>query len=184
MIEVEIRVRVNDLEEIKEKLEVLGAKFLKKEKQVDKIFGHKMFLDSENMIVEKGIVPRIRQKAEKIILEFKEICRDGAGFEIKSFLTDIPLGVKFLERLGFKEAFTVSKEREEYSFGDLNICLDFVEGLGNFIEVEKMISSLDKKEEAKIECMNLFDKMNLEFKLEPRKYGDLIQEKINKGEKI
>ncbi len=184
MIEVEIRAKINNLNEIKENLENLGAKFLKKEKQVDKIFGHPMFLDSENMIIEKGIVPRIRQKAEKIILEFKEICRDGAGFEIKSSLTDIPLGVKFLEKLGFKEAFTVSKEREEYSFGDLNICLDFVEGLGNFIEIEKMISSPDKKEEAKKECLDLSFKIAPDLELEPKKYGDLIQEKINKGEKI
>lgn len=184
MIEVEIRSRVNNLEEIRKKLESLGARFLKKEKQVDKIFGHPMFLDAENMIVEGGIVPRIRQKEETIVLEFKEICREGVGFEIKSLLTDIPLGIKFLEKLKFKEAFTVAKEREEYSLDGLTICLDSVEGLGDFIEIEKMIESENGKENAKEQCLILLKKVAPNSMLEPRKYGDLIQEKINKGEKI
>jgi adenylate cyclase class 2 len=184
MIEVEIRAKVNNFEEIKKKLENLGAKFLKREKQVDKIFGHPMFLDSENMIIEGGIVPRIRQKAEDIILEFKEICREGAGFEISSSLTNISLGIKFLTKMGFKEAFTISKERIEYSLEELTICFDSVEGLGDFIEIEKMITIEDEKENAKKQCIDLLGRIAPNFVLEPRKYGDLIQEKINKGEKI
>ncbi|MEJ2268112.1 MAG: class IV adenylate cyclase [Nanoarchaeota archaeon] len=184
MIEVEIRAKLNNFEEIKKKLENLGAKFLKKEKQIDKIFGHSMFLDSKNMIIEGGIVPRIRQKAEDIILEFKEICREGAGFEIKSSLTNISLGIKFLTKMGFKEAFTVSKERTEYSLEELTICLDSVEGLGDFIEIEKMIAIEEEKENAKKQCFDLLNKIAQDSLIESRKYGDLIQEKINKGEKI
>lgn len=181
MIEVELRARISDLENVRWKLKEFGAKFLKKEKQVDKIFGHPMFLDSENMIIEGGICPRIRKKGEKIILEFKEIYRDGAGIEIKSNLNDIDLGVNFLTKLGFNEAFIVSKEREIYSLNGLEICLDSVESLGNFIEVEKMIESVEQKDEAKRECLRLLERLEV-TELESRKYGDLIQEKLNREE--
>ncbi len=184
MIEVEVKARVNHLEDIKKELISLGTKFLRKEKQTDKIFGHPKFLDSNNMIIEGGIVPRIRQRGNKIILEFKEICRDKGGFEIKSELINVSLGIELLEKLGFKEAFTISKEREEYSHGNLKICLDSVESLGDFIEIEKMISLPEKKDEAKQECINLLNKISTELKIESLKYGDLIQEKINKEKNL
>ncbi len=182
MIEVEIRARVKDFEDVKKELEKIDSVFIKSEDQMDRIFGHEKFLDSNKMIIEGGFVSRIRKIDNKIALEFKEISRQGAGIEISSELHSVDAGLKLLEKLGFKESFTVSKNRETYSNRDFTVCLDKVDKLGNFIEVEKLIDSIDKKEEAKNECINILNKISPGSKMEPRKYGDLMQELINKEE--
>jgi len=174
MIEVEIRARIKNGEEIKNELEKIGAKFIKIEKQTDRIFGHPMFLDSEKMIIEGGFSARIRKVGDKKLLEFKEISRKSGGIEIKSELSDINIGLKFLDKLGFEEAFTVSKLRELYSYNDFTICLDNVDQLGDFIEIEKLINFSGDKEKARKECENLLGVLSPDSKIEDKKYGDLM----------
>jgi adenylate cyclase, class 2 len=183
MIEVEIRARVENFDQIKNKLKEIKAKHKKTVRLVDRIFGHPMFLDSKKMIIEGGIVPRIRSVDNKNTLEFKEIRRKGAGIELESELGDVNLGIEFLEKLGFNEAFTIDKERESYKYKDFIIDLDSVDQLGSFIEIEKIVKTTVEKELAREECVNLLGKLSPESKIENRKYGDLMQELINK-EKI
>jgi len=180
MIEVEVKARIDNIDEIKQKLNSLNAKFLKQETQMDKIFGNPIFLDSNNKIIEGGIVSRIRVVNDTKILEFKEIMRTSGGIEIESELSSIDDGIALLKKLGFEEAFTVSKVRETYSYNDFTICLDKVEKLGCFIEVEKKISSNEEKNKQKEECIKLLNLISPGCKIENRKYGDLMQEIINK----
>jgi adenylate cyclase class 2 len=179
MIEVEVRSRVENFDEIKKNLK--HAKFLKCEKQVDKVFGHPMFLDSQNKIIEGGIASRIRAIGDKRTLEFKEIMRKSGGIEIRSELKNLDIGIGFLKKLGFKEAFTISKTREEYSYNNFIISLDSVDKLGDFIEIEKIVDSPEEKENARKECIELLNLIFPDFKIEDKKYGDLMQEIINKG---
>ena len=88
-------------------------------------------------------------------------------------------GLKFLDKLNFKESFTVSKERTLYKYKGFSVCLDRVEHLGNFIEIEKLISKEEDKEKTKDECLELLQSLGLDYKIENRKYGDLMQEIIN-----
>ncbi len=181
MIEVEIRARVKDFNKIKNELKDIGAEFSKSIHQIDKIFGHPKFLDENSMIIEGGIVPRIRCVNNNCLIEFKEINRkSGAGIEIKSEISDVNLGVDFLNKLGFKEAFTVDKKRQSYKYKDFSIDLDEVEKLGFFVEIEKIVDSYNKKEIAKKECLELLKIISPESKIENKKYGDLMQEIINK----
>jgi len=181
MIEVEIRARIKNPKKIKENLQKIGASFVKSKKQIDKIFGHPMFLDSRKMIIEGGLSARIRGENNKQTLEFKEISRKEGGIEIRAELDNIEEGLKFLEKLQFEEAFTVAKLRESYSYQDFNICLDKVEQLGDFIEIEKMLSidDEDMKDKARKDCLDLLDTLVPESKVEDKKYGDLMQELID-----
>ncbi len=180
MIEVEIRARIKSIKKIKDELKKIGAKFVKTEKQVDRIFGHSMFLDSDRMIVEGGLSARIREVDDKKILEFKEISRKSGGIEIKSELSDVDIGLKFLKKLKFSEAFTISKLRKSYSFNGFTICLDSVNRLGDFIEIERLINFSDDKEKTRKECENLLYILSPDSKIENKKYGDLMQEILNK----
>jgi adenylate cyclase class 2 len=180
MIEVEIRAKVDNFDDIKNKLKELNAIPKKTVRLVDRIFGHPMFLDSKNMIIEGGIVPRIRSVNSKNKLEFKEISRKGGGIELESDLDNVDLGIEFLKKLGFKEAFTIDKKRESYEYKDFHIDLDNVNRLGCFIEIEKNIKSSKDKESTREECINLLKVLSPESKIEDRKYGDLMQELINK----
>ncbi len=180
MIEVEVRARVDDLDTVRKVLENLGARLVKSSTQVDKVFELDKFLDFEHRVLEGGIIARIRQDDGKIKVQFKEISRtDGAGMELSSEVGDMSLAVEFLEKLDFKECFTVRKKRDKYSYDGCIICLDDVELLGTFIEVEKMVDSLDMKEKAKEDCIRLLEKIAPFSVSEERKYGDLMQDIIN-----
>ncbi len=179
-IEVEIRAKVDDFEEIKMSLEKIGANFVKTENQTDKIFGADKFLDAEHKIIEGGISARIREIDGKSKLEFKEILREKGGIELSCSIPNIETGEKILSKLDFEEAFTIKKTREIYSCRDFTICLDKVEQLGNFIEIEREITSEDKVGETRKECLDLLEKVAPGSKVENRKYGDLMQELINK----
>ncbi len=181
-IEVEIRARIGDFDEIKGALAMIGANFVKKETQIDRIFGSNKFLDSNNMIIEGGVSARIREVNGKGKLEFKEILREkGEGVELSCDVPNTETADKILKKLDFKEAFTVEKDRETYFCDGFIICLDKVKELGNFIEIEKMTDSEEKTKAIKQECLNLLKKLSPEAKVENRKYGDLMQEIINSG---
>jgi adenylate cyclase class 2 len=69
---------------------------------------------------------------------------------------ELPVSQKIfsvLEKLGFKEAAVVTKTREMFSFESLLVCLDCVEGLGDFIEIE----SKDAAEKSRI--FSLLDRL-------------------------
>ena len=181
MKEVEVRAKVNDFESIKTKLKELGAKLIETKNQVDKVFGHEMFLDDKRLVIEGGISARIRETDNSKSLEFKEIVRMGGGLEIESKLDEIEDGLKFLEKLNFKEAFTVAKFREVYKHKDFEICLDKVEKLGNFIEIEKMVPSTQDEQQARQECLDLLKVLAPTAELVHKKYGDMMQELKDKG---
>jgi len=182
MKEIEIRARVNSFEDIKNKLKEMGATLIETKNQVDRVFGHKMFLDDDNLIVEGGLSARIRETDNSKSLEFKEIVRIGGGLEINSDLHEVEDGLKFLDKLNFKEAFIVAKFRELYKYKDFEICLDKVEKLGNFMEIEKMVPSHQDESQARQDCLNLLKILSKDAELVNEKYGDMMQELKTRGE--
>ena len=181
MIEVEIRAKINNKSEVQSRLKEIGAILKRSVHQEDRVFGHEMFLDENKMIIEGGLSARIRQVDQNTWLEFKEISRNkGAGIEIKANLDNIGEGLRFFEKLGFKEAFSINKQREVYSLNGFEICLDDVEQLGSFIEIEKAVLSQDETALVKEECLGLLEKIAPESEVTNKKYGDLMQEILNK----
>jgi adenylate cyclase, class 2 len=172
MIEIEIKAKVDNFESIKKQLKKLKAKFVKTEKMADHIFGRDKDLDKEHKMLEGTFIARIREKNNKKFLEFKEVNRRGPCMEFNSDLANLESGLNFLNKLDFKKAFTVSKIREIYKYLDFEICLDDVDQLGLFIEIEHSQSMQD--------CQNLLKIIAPDAVIENKKYGDLMQELINK----
>jgi len=183
MIEVEVRVRVKDFKFIREWIEKNGGKFLRTENQEDIVFGHDSFLNKNKMVVDGGFIARIRSVDGNILLEFKEIRRISGGVEISANLSNKEHGILLLEKLNFKEAFTVSKKKEVYSYCDFLICFDEVGELGNFVEIEKCVGDKSEKEKTRDDCVSLLNKIDKNLIIENKKYGDLIQEKKNETAK-
>jgi predicted adenylyl cyclase CyaB len=182
MLEVEVRARVQDFGKIKEILHE-KARFLGHSHQVDRTFGNPKFLDSEHKIIEGGIVARIREEGEKRLLEFKQIKRSGAAIEIKHDISHSEPITEFLESLGFQEGFSIRKFRDSYLYRDFHVCLDTVEQLGNFIEVEKVVGSEQEAGEVWKQCFEMLKELAPDSETEHRKYGDMMQELVNNKEK-
>lgn len=179
MIEVEIRAKVNDLEPIKKALQELNAELVLQEHQIDSIFGREKDLDGEHKIIEGHFSARVRQKGDKKLVEFKEINRTGVGMEFSSPVSSIETGFNFLKKLDYEEAFTVEKKRELYKYKSFEICLDDVSKLGLFAEIEYSSKDGSDTAEALEKCKELLNKIAPNAVLEPKKYGDLMQELIN-----
>lgn len=180
MIEVEIKAKIKNIEEVKQKVIATGAVFVKKEEQMDCIFGHPSMLDENKMVVEGGYMGRVRQVDDKIKLTFKEIVRGKSGIEIEANIGSVELGKSFLKRLGFEEAFMVHKIRDVFDLNGVEVAVDKVELLGDFIEVEKVVDTPEKIDAAHNECQKVLDSLGIEYEVMTKKYGDLMQEIINK----
>ncbi len=77
---------------------------------------------------------------------------------------------KILKGLGFRPFAEVIKERREFVLEGASICLDRVEGVGNYVEVE-VIS--DELESARAKVLGIFKRLNLDPS-ERRSYLELL----------
>ena len=148
MFEIEVKAKISDTKTIIEKLESLGCKLSDPVRQEDEIFNISGATPSN---LGGGAVMRIRNSNGKYILTAK---KDRSGeldcLEQEVEVNDPVEARKMLELLGFAHTVFVNKNRRKGKIGDLEICLDEVEGLGSFIEAEKISDEDGKKVQAEL----------------------------------
>ncbi len=139
MKEVEVKAQVKNLSAIKEACQKLGARWSLSCLQQDVLFLHS---ELEFKDIQKDTpVLRIRTQGERVYLTLKK--RSGTALvkiEEEMVVSDAMTAERILTHMGYHEVLRLSKKREEGVLGDITICLDEVEGLGAFIEVEKLIA--------------------------------------------
>lgn len=135
MLEVELKVRVLSLDPVRDALARIGALSKGKVHEHDIFYNapHRDFAktdeavrirytDNHAVVTYKG--PKIRKFGLKAREELNFAVESGEAFGT------------MLERLGFFRTIEVNKWREEYRLGQVLVCLDDVEGLGTFAEIE------------------------------------------------
>lgn len=145
MQEIEVKAKIKNISRIKSKLENLGCKFGKPLIQKDKIFIHKNiqypYKDKEKAVL------RIRKSNGKYFLTLKKNKSNELDCLEKETQIINPEKIQIiLELMGYRIIAEVSKERYKCKYKDLEICLDKVKNLGNFIEIEKIIKGGNGKE--------------------------------------
>ena len=132
MIEVEVKVRA-DHSQVRSVLQKLGAIKIGIENQSDSYFAapHRDFVKTDEAL-------RIRSLDGKAVLTYKGPKLDKVSKTREELETpvDEATTAKILRALGFSEAGMVRKKREVFRAGEITVCLDAVEGLGEFLEVE------------------------------------------------
>ena len=174
-VEVEIKLKIENFEEVKAKVSAVG-KLIKSIKQVDEYYipCHRDFFAQKPHPTEWL---KIRTNPDKVIFEYdKSINRTENGDQdcAEEYETEISNAEEFRKILGFldfKKVITVEKQREYWDCGNLEIALDKIEGLGNFIEVEAK-GNFDSTDDAKKACLKFLDELGVE---------DAENVKINKG---
>lgn len=138
MAEVEVKYRVTDLGSVESAMARLGARLVKVEREEDTYLQHpcRDFRASDEALRLRVI------NGERVELTYKG---PRSGGDIKSRL-EITVGLRgdpdsalrLLESLGFERVATVSKVRRFYVVPGTKVvvCLDDVEGLGSFVEIE------------------------------------------------
>lgn len=158
MIEVEYKYAVESIETVKAELERLNATFVETVHQEDVYFDH--FHDN---FKEKDIAFRIRncqQPSGSVAwLTYKGPNQDPVGkireeHEIRlENESDSETLKKILTGVGFQPVVPVRKERGRYRLEadgfSVEFCLDQVEGLGAFAEIEILVKEQSQVEQAK-----------------------------------
>ncbi len=138
MKEIEVKARIRNPEELRAKLTALGCQFSEPVAQDDTVYLQRPLEIKDGG--QRGIVAlRIRRQAGKNILTVKKQLENGLDkIEYEIVVDDPAQAHAMIEVLDFHQVSHVNKTRQKCTYNDLEICLDEVEGLGSFIEVEKM----------------------------------------------
>lgn len=181
MVEVEAKLRLpscNRLEELRHRLQELGARLLEEKNEEDTYYQHpcRDFAETDEALrlrVTSTGGAEVTYKGPKQVLgrgkarsEHTVHLKPGELEEAKAILL----------ALGFQPAATVRKRRAYYQLGSLLVTLDTVEGLGCFAEIE--YTGKASPEEAVREIEEAIEKLGLQ-EAEPlhRSYLELLLEK-------
>lgn len=142
MNEVEVKAKVRDLNSLQKKLQAVGIKFGEPIRQDDVIYstGDWKFTQFTN---DRNIL-RIRRQNKEVIFTLKRPGKNELdSIEREVTISDAKQMEDILGYLDYKEEVRVSKIRRKAKYNGLEICLDQVKGLGDFIEVEKLTTEKD-----------------------------------------
>ncbi len=135
-MEIEIRAKIDNIENIEQNIIQLGAKLLKKVKQIDEYFGEISLYKK----IGYSFLMRVRDEGDKKFMTYKSAKsgKDGVWEEYELEIDNSKKSVGMLEAMGLEKIIKLSKYRREYKLDGLIICLDTINDLGNFIEIESL----------------------------------------------
>ncbi len=152
MREIEIKAPVEDLDRVRQALEKQGLKFSKPIKQYDRIYYTEGTPDNEPGSVWLRIRVENDRRAIFTVKKATSIMLDSIEYETEvsnaETLRDMVLA------MGYKPYFEITKTREKAKQGDIEYCLDDVEGLGMFIEAEKLVPESADGKAIRLELWN------------------------------
>jgi adenylate cyclase class 2 len=138
-IEIEQKFHLLNHNELRQRLQDLGAKPLGTEHQIDVYYNapHRDFLAEPN--VSEWF--RVRHEGHRASMTYKRWLPLHAKVkthcdEYESDLSDAEGVEKLLAALDFAPLITVDKQREEWQLDEVVVALDTVKDLGNFVEFE------------------------------------------------
>jgi adenylate cyclase class 2 len=164
-IEVEIKIEIDNFEEIKAKVATIG-KLIKSIHQVDDYFipNHRDFFARKPCPIEWM---RIRTNPDKVIFEYDRAInmQENGDYEYaeeyETVISEPEEFRKILNFLDFKKVVNIDKQREYWNCGDIEVALDKIEGLGTFIEAEAKGDFKDSTE-AKRDCLKFLEDLGIE----------------------
>ncbi|ADC46238.1 adenylate cyclase CyaA [Methanobrevibacter ruminantium M1] len=178
MIEVEVKAKINNFEDIKVKLNEINAIKTKTEKQIDRYFNSPV-----NDFAKTDEALRIREtkteKSHNLFITYKGPKIDSKSKtreEVEMKIEDSDKCAKIFENLGFIEVRTVKKNREYFKLENFEISLDDVEGLDPYMEIEIALEDGSDYNEAQDKIFDLFEQLGITDGFERTSYLELLEE--------
>lgn len=171
-IEAEVKARVDDAAAAGERLRELGAEHVATVEQADRYLDHpaRSFADTDEAL-------RVRVEDGEAELTYKGAKLDEATKsrrELEVALGDAETAVAILEALGFAPQPVVRKRREVYAWDGVTATVDRVEGVGVFVELERVVDE-DELDAAREELLERAERLGVGA-LERRSYLEMLLE--------
>ncbi|TXT56488.1 MAG: hypothetical protein BAJATHORv1_20077 [Candidatus Thorarchaeota archaeon] len=167
-IEVEIKIPVDDMSLLRKKISQIDTEDLGVQLQKDVYFDHpcRSFESTDEALRIREIYVSMDEKNPiSVELTYKgpkigslTKSREETSVEI-TLHHNLP---RLLNQLGFTLVGMVKKNRQKYGYDDVTITLDHVEGLGDFIEFEKIVNTPDVVEKAESDLFRLAKSLGLD----------------------
>ena len=171
-IEIEAKLKVESLEDVKRRLVELGAEFTNEKLQRDFYFD-----DTNRTLTKTDQCLRLRREAvgnsSKFFLTYKS-AKEKDQFkkrqEIDIEIEDFDSMEKMLTSLGYNRVLVVEKKRKTWRYRDCVVALDELPLLGEFVEIE------GPDDEKISDVQNELALANLQHIV--KSYADLVSEKL------
>ncbi len=162
MREIEIKLKAKSFGELEQKLKERGCVLSEPISQHDVIYSLKGSTNEFEETKEGDIIIRIRHMKDKAELTLKKQCKFGLdSLEYETEVSNPKSTHEMLELLNWSPMVEVKKLRRKGKLGEYEICLDQVEKLGTFIELEKMTSDDANPEEVREELFKELESLGL-----------------------
>ncbi|MDN5320589.1 MAG: adenylate cyclase, class 2 [Thermococcaceae archaeon] len=178
MIEIELKGYADDkvFERVRETFE-----FMRKEIHEDIYFNHPCRDFAETDEALRIRIKRFNGHYEAFLTykgpKLDELSKTRKEIEVR--VDDVDTYLELLRLLGFKEVLTVEKIREKYYVEKgVTITLDDVEGLGKFVEIEKLAKDEKEVEREVPRLMEILKSLGVK-KFERKSYLELLLEKLS-----
>ncbi|MGN1363613.1 MAG: class IV adenylate cyclase [Methanobrevibacter sp.] len=183
MIEVEAKAKIDDFNEIRNKIENLGAELIKIEHQED-IYFNSPIVDFANTDEALRIRETSTDTEHNLFITYKGPKIDKKSKtreEIEMEIEDKDKCRKIFEHLGFIEAREVIKDREIFKYKNYELSLDHVKGLGPYMEIEILVKDGTDYNDAQTGLFDLFNKLGINDGFERTSYLELLENKDTKN---
>ncbi len=175
--EVEVKAAVRDVPALRQALAAFGCTLSEPVRQEDILYAAEA-----KPITEFGLgdlVLRIRRQGDQAILTGKiPVTNHLDKHEAETVVSDPVAMTELLTWMDYQEIMRLAKERQKTTYGEYEICLDEVEGLGTFIEVEKIIDDRADSDAVQNELWTLLESLGIkEADRATKGYDQLLGEK-------
>jgi adenylate cyclase class 2 len=140
MLEAEVKLRIENKEELVNRLISIGFKSIKSVCETDTYYTsefHDMIKKDEALRIRT--MENINTGEKSSVITFKGAKLDKVSMSRQEYETSIgddEIGKRILEGIGFIAVPEVKKIRTEFVLNDITACVDQVTGLGSFLEIE------------------------------------------------
>lgn len=176
MREIEIKCRLHNKQQVLGALENLGVTLSKPKKQHDVVFGQPGAGDTA---LDANWL-RIRTEDDKTV--YFTLKRSVVGhldsIEHETIVTDSAELEEIIKLLGYELYSDLTKVRQKGKYGDIEICVDEVPGLGSFIEAEKLMHKEAEHDEVVGELWKFFKKLGLDKADEVHEGYDVLERRL------
>lgn len=151
MREIEIKARVDSLKSVTEALSADGVAITEPVTQRDIVYGPKGVdgADPDNTAPWLRVRSESRGGETKHYFTLKKsVTNQLDSIEHETIVEDAGELTSIISHLDFDLYSDLTKTRQKAHVGDIELCLDTIEGLGTFIEAEKLVEDDDVDYEA------------------------------------
>ncbi|HVO77769.1 MAG TPA: class IV adenylate cyclase [Methanomassiliicoccales archaeon] len=171
MLEIEVKTRIEDARRLENELLKRGARDFGVALQRDVYYSHpaRDFASTDEAL-------RIRISNDLQVITYKGPKLDATTKtreEIEVSVASAEATAKILERLGFRPVVAVEKKRHTFGLRGIEICVDRVRDLGDYVEFEL---DDEEMEEGKRRIAELMEELGVKGS-ERRSYLELLLEK-------